>query len=74
MHSMRLRHKRLNIMLFMKEKNLRVYCGNKFLPVYIKPEMRGLKLGSFVFTKRITSEIHKKELRGRKVNVLKKKK
>lgn len=71
---MRMRQKRTPILFFFEEKNFRVYCGNKFLPIFMRPDMRGSKLGSFVMTKRITSEIHKKEVKGRKANLLKKKK
>jgi len=56
------------------EKELHTYNGSKFTSVVVKKEMLGLFLGSFVLTKRITSDIHHKTKRNKRGRQKKKKK
>lgn len=55
------------------EKDLNVYNGTKFTSVAVKKEMLGLFAGSFVLTKRITSDIHHKTKRNKRGRQKKKK-
>lgn len=48
------------------EKNLHIYNGVKFVDFITKKEMLGSSLGSFVLTKRITSDIHHKTKKNKK--------
>jgi len=45
--------------------NLAVWSGNKFNIFHVNESMIGLFVGSFVFTKRFTKEIHKKQIQAR---------
>jgi ribosomal protein S19 len=56
------------------EKDLQVYNGVKFIGVPVKPEMLGFFIGSFVLSKRITSDIHHKTKRNKRGRQKKKKK
>jgi len=48
------------------EKNVHVYNGTKFVDLVVKKEMLGSFFGSFVLTKRITSDIHSKTKRNKR--------
>lgn len=54
-------------------KKLSVYNGLKYVSIFLKNEMLGASLGSFILTKRITSSIHSKTKRNRKGKMKKKK-
>lgn len=56
------------------EKNLLIYNGLKFVELSVKKEMLGFFLGSFVLTKRMTSDIHSKTRKNKKGRQKKKKK
>lgn len=56
------------------ERDLQVYNGLKFINVQVKMEMLGFFIGSFVLSKRITSDIHHKTKRNKRGRQKKKKK
>jgi ribosomal protein S19 len=48
------------------EKNLNVYNGSKFIVLAVKKEMLNTFVGSYILTKRITSDIHSKSKKNKK--------
>lgn len=47
-------------------KKLNVYNGKNFISVLIQKEMYNFFIGSYVITKHLTAEIHKKSVRNRR--------
>lgn len=72
--AMKLWSKGTRIFSNLLEKSLNVYNGSKFIVLPVKKEMLGTFIGSYVLTKRITSDIHSKSKKNKKGRMKKKKK
>lgn len=49
-------------------KEVEIYNGNKFFNVLLEEKMIGTVLGSYILTKKIGNNIHKKKVKGKKKN------
>lgn len=62
-------NKQFKIMDYFLNVNLSVYNGLKFIEFEVKKEMLGSTVGTYILTRRITSEIHlKKKIKKKKIN------
>lgn len=66
--------KKFRIFKKLNSFNIAVWSGHKFNIINISPNMLKMFVGSFVFTKRITREIHKKQVQSRHKRAFNKKK
>lgn len=66
--------KKFRIFTKLNGYNIRVWGGNKYHSVNITANMVKMVLGSFVFTKRFTRDIHRKQLQSRHKKTFTKKK
>lgn len=66
--------KRLPIFTKLSGYTIRVWGGNKYHLITVTPNMIKMVLGSFVFTKRFTREIHRKQMQSRQKKTFTKKK
>lgn len=72
--AMKFRVKGIRLFRLFSDKRVFVYNGCKLIEVFVRPEMVGSFLGSYVFTKVGTSAIHSKTKRNKRGRMKKKKK